>query len=76
MPCTVCVWGRAVSAHYCGALQASGPKVSFDRTEPQIGAHVALQIFNKWGDAWVIDVIFDALLTWNNWVWTARRVGL
>ena len=52
---------------------ASGPHVSFDRTEPQLGAHVALQVYNKWGDGWVVDVVFDALLSWNNWVWSARR---
>jgi hypothetical protein len=52
---------------------ASGTHVSYDRTEPQIGAFVALQIFNKWGDGWVIDVIFDSLLAWNSWVWNLRR---
>lgn len=52
---------------------ASGIHVSYDRTEPQIGAFVALQIYNKWGDGWVIDIIFDALLSWNDWVWTRRR---
>ena len=52
---------------------ASGLHVSVDRTEPQLGAFVALQIFKKWGDGWVIDVIIDALYSWNTWVWTYRR---
>ena len=52
---------------------ASGLHVSFDRTEPQIGAYVALQIYKKWGDDWVIDCVFDALLSWNTWVWEKRR---
>ena len=52
---------------------ASGLHVSFDRTEPQIGAYVALQIYKKWGDGWVIDCVFDALLSWNTWVWEKRR---
>ena len=51
----------------------SGLRLSYDRTEPQIGAYVALQIFNKWGDGWVVDIIFDALLSWNTWVWNRRR---
>ncbi len=51
----------------------SGLRLSADRTEPQIGAYVALQIYSKWGDGWVIDVIFDALLSWNDWVWGRRR---
>ena len=54
-------------------VHSSGTHLSYDRTEPQIGAFVALQIFNKWGDGWVIDAIFDALLSWNNWVWNHRR---
>jgi len=52
---------------------ASGLHVSFDRTEPQLGAFVALQIFKKWGDSWLVDVIIDALFSWNTWVWTYRR---
>jgi hypothetical protein len=55
---------------------ASGLHVSYDRTEPQIGAFVALQMYKKWGDAsagWVIDCIFDALMSWNDWVWNKRR---
>lgn len=31
------------------------------------------EIFNKWGDGWVIDAIFDALYSWNSWVWDHRR---
>ena len=52
---------------------ASGFHVSYDRTEPQIGAFVMLQIYQKWGDAWVVDVVFDALMSWNDWVWDHRR---
>ena len=52
---------------------ASGFHVSVDRTEPQLGAFVALQIYNKWKEAWVIEVIIDALYSWNTWVFTYRR---
>lgn len=52
---------------------ASGPHVSFDRTEPQVGARVVLEVFKKWGDAWLVDVVFDALASWNDWVWSHRR---
>ena len=37
---------------------------------------MALQIYKKWGDArvgWAIDVILDALLSWDDWVWRKRR---
>ena len=52
---------------------ASGFHASVDRTEPQLGAFVALQIYNKWKEAWVIEVIIDALYSWNTWVFTYRR---
>ena len=52
---------------------ASGLHASFDRTEPQLGAFVALQIYNKWKEPWVVEVIIDALFSWNTWVWTHRR---
>ena len=52
---------------------ASGTGVSFDRTEPQIGAYVVQQVHAKWRDDWVVQLLFPALLSWNNWVWTHRR---
>jgi putative isomerase len=52
---------------------ASGTGISFDRTEPQIGALVVQKIYNRWGDGWVVDLLFPALLSWNDWVWTHRR---
>ena len=52
---------------------ASGTGISFDRTEPQIGAFVVREIYTRWRDAWVVDLLFPALLSWNTWVWTHRR---
>ena len=52
---------------------ASGTGISFDRTEPQIGAFVVREIYTRWRDAWVVDLLFPALLSWNMWVWTHRR---
>jgi hypothetical protein len=52
---------------------SAGPKKSYDRSEPQVGARVALEIFNKWGDAWVIEGLLDTFLSWNDWVWEHRR---
>ena len=52
---------------------ASGTHISFDRTEPQIGAYVVQQVFSKWRDAWLVELLFPALLSWNDWVWEHRR---
>ena len=55
---------------------ASSFHVSYDRTEPQIGAYVTLQIYKKWGAAragWLVDTVLDALLEWQDWTWRKRR---
>ena len=52
---------------------ASGLGVSYDRTEPMIGAFVTLQVFRKWGDSWLVDVVAGALESWNDWAWEHRR---
>ena len=46
---------------------------TYDRSEPNIGAHVLLRIYNKTGDAWLIDLLLDPLLGWADWVWEHRR---
>jgi hypothetical protein len=51
----------------------SGPEKDVGITEPYVGARIALAIYKKWGDAWVIDLIIDALLSWNDWLWRRRR---
>ena len=51
----------------------SGTSSSFDRTEPQIGAYVVREVYTKWRDAWLVELLFPALLSWNEWVWTHRR---
>lgn len=53
----------------------SGPKGSYDRTEPQLGALVLLKMYNKHPaeTAWVVELLFDALYGWQDWVWRRRR---
>ena len=52
---------------------ASGTAVSFDRTEPQIGAFVLSRLYARWGDGWLVDLLLPSLLSWNDWVWEHRR---
>jgi hypothetical protein len=46
---------------------AAGLSRSDDRTEPPIGAKVLLELYKKWQDEWVIELLFDDLLDWSNW---------
>lgn len=52
---------------------ATGGYKSQDRTEPPIGAKATLELFRKYNDTWVVDVVFDDLLDWNDW-FLARRI--
>ena len=54
-------------------FQAGGAK-SVDRTEPLVGAQVLSRIFAKYGDVWLIDLLFDDLMDWHDWVWRSRRL--
>ena len=40
---------------------------SQDRTEPMMGAKVLLEMYRKFGDVWLVELLFDDLLDWNNW---------
>ncbi|MGD2174316.1 MAG: trehalase family glycosidase [Candidatus Brocadiaceae bacterium] len=53
---------------------ASGSRGSSeDRSQPPVGARVALDLYHRWGDEWFLAEIFDDLLRWNRW-WTENRM--
>jgi hypothetical protein len=45
------------------------------RSEPQIGALITLEIYRRFGEAWLVDKLFDTLLGWEEWVWRERLGG-
>lgn len=51
---------------------AAGGSKSQDRTEPPIGAKVLLDIYKKHGDVWIVDLLIDDLIDWNDWFWRYR----
>ena len=46
---------------------------SADRSEPQLGAQVLLRLYRRWGDTWLVELLFEPLLAWAEWVWESRR---
>ena len=42
--------------------------------EPAVGGRVLLELYKRFGDKWLVDLLFDDLLDWNNWQWDRRRV--
>lgn len=52
---------------------ASGGK-SRDRSQPPVGAMVALRLWERFREDWFVKEIFPALYRWNTWFWEHRRL--
>ena len=50
----------------------AGTHDTIDRSEPQLGATFTLEIYQRYGEAWLVEKLFDTLLGWAEWVWTQR----
>lgn len=46
---------------------------SLDRSQPPVGSITFWELFQKFGDRWLLDLAFDDLLVWNRW-WLENRV--
>ena len=47
---------------------------SRDRSQPPVGAMVALMVYERYREAWFLEELFDDLLTWNRWWPRHRRI--
>jgi hypothetical protein len=45
---------------------------SLDRSQPPVGSWVVRELYRKYRDRWLLDLLFDDLLAWNRW-WDNRR---
>lgn len=39
-----------------------------DRSKPFVGAMVLEMLYKKFKDAWLVELLFDNLLMWTNWI--------
>ena len=53
-------------------LEASFGLKSFDRSQPPVGSIVTKLIYDKYGDQWLLEEVYDELLSWNRW-WEKAR---
>lgn len=51
---------------------ASGNYDSLDRSQPPVGSLVVREVYRRHHDRWLLDALFDDLLTWNRW-WPKHR---
>jgi len=54
---------------------ASGLIKSRDRTEPPVGSMVVLEVYKKFQDLWLIELLYPKLVSWNRWFWQRRIEG-
>lgn len=54
---------------------AGGGYKDQDRTEPPVGAKVVLELYRRFGDAWLVELLFDDMLDWNDWFFR-QRIGI
>ena len=46
---------------------------SRDRSQPPVGSMVVRQLYQRYGDRWLLEEVFDDLLEWNHW-WAVHRM--
>lgn len=49
--------------------------VSFDRSQPPVGSRMIYELYRKFGDRWLLEELFNDLLTWNRWFFAHRHAG-
>ena len=47
-------------------------KGSFDRSQPPVGSLVFKELYRKYKEKWLLEYVFNDLLTWNRW-WPKNR---
>ncbi len=49
--------------------------ISWDRSQPPVGSWIVYELYVKYRDRWLIEELFDDLLTWNRWFFAHRHAG-
>jgi putative isomerase len=66
------VLAEATPAGFVPNYARAGGWKSWDRSEPPVGALTILDLYRRFGDRWLLDQSYAALLKWNRW-WPAHR---
>ncbi len=48
---------------------------SEDRSQPPVGSRMLLELYKRFGDRWIIELLYPALLTWNTWFFENRSAS-
>ena len=48
---------------------------SLDRSQPPVGSRMLLELYRRFHDRWIIELLYPALLQWNTWFFDHRRAA-
>jgi hypothetical protein len=51
------------------------PQHKREWSQPPLGSKVLLEMYKKYSDKWIVELLFDDLLDWNNWFVAQRRLA-
>ena len=49
--------------------------ISFDRSGPPVVSTVLRYLYAKFGDSWLVELLWDDAYTWLDWFWRRRRLA-
>ena len=52
----------------------SNDAASYDRSQPPVGSRAVWEVYRRWGDRWLLELLYPRLLRWNEW-WTENRLA-
>ncbi|MCL2742006.1 MAG: hypothetical protein FWE70_07895, partial [Oscillospiraceae bacterium] len=53
---------------------SAGGNKSLDRSQPPVGSLALKEVFRRYREPWVVELLFDDLLGWNRWYARRRRL--
>ena len=54
---------------------SAGGSKSVDRSEPPVGARVLLELYRRYGDIWIVRLLYNDLRAWSDWFLRYRADG-
>ena len=46
---------------------------TLDRSQPPVGSRMVLELYRKYEDLWLVELLYPALLKWNTWFYENRK---
>lgn len=57
------------------SYMVDGNTSSWDRSQPPVGSEIIWRIYQRYPERWLLEEVYDELLTWNRWWIANRQIG-